>query len=268
MMGGFFVHNDLDITMPIYRCIPYSRVIELLEYKAMYFRKVIKWEDTWEIPSRFFTDNEKNTGVNYFGNSQVVASNLYGTCWTTTVESDALWRIYSGDRKEGVCIQTTVEKLFQSIDFSRFGNGLLDGFIGPIRYEYIGEIGDASFFDEDCPYYPWNMAAAFIKRNAFRHENEIRFLVHAPCHKEDGCLLPLKDLNFIDHLIADPRLGAQDVEAMRLKLGMLGFGDKLAKSTLYDIPDKTYEVVCRVKKMKPPLNARRWDGIDFKYSGQ
>ena len=79
MMGGFFVHNDLDITMPIYRCIPYSRVIELLEHKAMYFRKVIKWEDTWEIPSRFFTDNEKNTGVNYFGNSQVVASNLYGT---------------------------------------------------------------------------------------------------------------------------------------------------------------------------------------------
>jgi len=270
MIGGFFVHHDIDVDQPIYRCIKIRHLDDFFNKKYLYFRNVTKWEDTWEIPSRFLqTENPIIQSTNF------VSPDFYGTCWTKTTVSDALWRIYSGPEKDGICIETTPRKLMQSIDFSFRAKGFVDGFIAPVRYEQLSDTPpNFSFFTKESEYYPMNMVPAFIKRKAFEHEQEIRFIIHVPhpapnnlLHIEEdksSLLLPFKDLNFVNRLIVDPRLTKQEFDNIEMKYSH--FNKEIVKSTLYDTPEELYDILLNsgwndIRYMK---DLRWWKDGDFK----
>ena len=281
MNGGFFVHKDLDLDTPIFRCIQYEYILDLFERMKLFFHNIACWEDTWEVPSRFFEVCDTVYGTEgpafIMHSSNIVAADLFGTCWTNNIDSDALWRIYSGPTKNGICIQTTVRKLFNSINFSFRSNNFVDGFIGPVRYENLASGKDgAAFFDDISESYPNNMIPSFIKRHAFKHEQEIRFLIHASNHtslypnnplqisdEKDKMFLPLKDLNFIDCLIVDPRLKQEEFLNYKKKLDF--YGKPVIKSTLYDIPRETFQMPLYPKSQGHDQlrGAKWWNGSGF-----
>ena len=210
-MNGFFAaHSDLDVDAPLYRIMPKKHLEQLLQTNTLYFRKVALWDDTWEVPSKFWKSTGKDVSYSKIELANISQKDLYGTCWTDDIDSDAMWRIYSY-YKDGIAIQTTIRKLFQSIDFFAFliAPNFVDGFIGPVRYENIdGNV----FFDDKSYQYPEYMVPSYIKRNAFAHEKEIRFLLCAPNYLEfhptnelgitsdsSGLHLPLLGNGFIEN---------------------------------------------------------------------
>lgn len=137
MNGGFYAYHSLNLDQPIYRCIKRKHIHDLFNNMNLFFRNVLQWDDTWEIPSRFFKATDESYDSYLVENANRISNDLYGTCWTDTADSDALWRIYSGSEKDGICIRTTPRKLFQSIDFSFRDKAFVDGFIAPVRYEQL-----------------------------------------------------------------------------------------------------------------------------------
>ena len=281
MQGGFWVHRAIDVDKPLFRCMKLQHVADLIENNRLFFNQVLRWDDTWEIPTRFYKTELDDILSLKIKNTNFVADTLYGTCWTNIETSDALWRIYSGVEKDGVCIQTTVRKLFESIDFSQLTNNCVDGFVAPIRYENLGNTPNMEVFkDDEAETYPRNMMPAFIKRNAFSHESEIRFLVHAARGKNgypgnplniaiDGShmYLPLKNTDFIDQLILDPRLTQEEFKYKSKCHQYLG--KPIIKSTLYDTPDRIFEIVhsSGAKDWVSLKGARRWSYGDFRKIG-
>lgn len=279
MNGGFFVHKDLDT--PIFRCIRLEHILDLLKNQKLFFHNILCWEDTWEVPSRFFEVYDaiygKEGPASIMDSFNLIIKDLFGTCWTDNIDSDALWRIYSGPAQDGICIQTTVRKLFNSIDFSCGSKGFVDGFIGPVRYENLASGNDGqTFFDDISENYPKNMISSFIKRHAFEHEHEIRFLIHASNHagfyptnpleisiNNDRLYLPFKNLNFIDYLIADPRLQREKFLEYQEKLNFCG--KPIIKSALYDIPTETFQMILHPKSPGHDQlrGAKWWNGFDF-----
>lgn len=270
-MNSFFcAHSNLNLDAPLYRIIPKKYLEQLLSSNKLYFRKVILWDDKWEIPSKFW----KSTGPDIVYSKIELANfsqeNLYGTCWTDNIDSDAMWRIYSHS-KDGVAIQTTIRKLFQSIDFSAFliDSTIVDGFIGPVRYENIdGRV----FFNDESFKYPEYMAPSYIKRNAFAHEKEIRFLLYVPLYLEvrptnelgitddfSGLLLPLRGNDFIEKLVLDPRLTTEEVLEFQSQFNT--YGINIEKSSLYEIPKSTCDFLLSKAQCQPyyPHNRQRWD---------
>ena len=284
MHSGFFVHEQLDVDKPIYHCIKQNYLEDLFCRRALYLRRVIEWEDTWENPSRYLQapqDNPEKQNELLNLDSRICHgvddNNLFGMCWTDTVDSDALWRIYSGPDKDGLVIETTPRKLFQSIDFSFRNNRYADGFIGPVRYEQLNLPDGECFFDVESQRYPRNMVSPFIKRKAFEHEREIRFLIYAPMHwktinpdstltlAEDGkgAYLPLSNLDFIHRIIADPRLNED--KFLTLVKDLRCYNKPIEKSTLYDTPGTIYEILASsgAESMGRLKGAKRWIGNDF-----
>lgn len=277
MNGGFFVHRDLLLDAPLFRCIKLQHVQDLFFNVHLYFRNATKWEDTWEIPSQFFELQDRNGPSFVINDANRVSANLFGSCWTDNIDSDALWRIYSGEKKDGVCIQTTIRKLFQSIDFSFQSGSFTDGCIAPVRYENLSTTPSGQvFFDDDSECYPRNMVPAFVKRNAFAHEREIRFLIHT-ANTEDhyrnhrliitddrsGLYLPFKNLDFVERLILDPRLSQDEFTALQNNLAC--HGKEIVKSTLYDTPNEIYKILLNSGYSGHGVlkGAKWWMGTDF-----
>lgn len=94
----------------------------------------------------------------------------FGTSWSLLLESDAMWGIYSQE-KMGVQIQSSVEKLESALSRVEFPKEYLviEGYfdikyvIGKVDYNLADNLNDLEHF--------------LIKKEAFKHEEEIRGLV-------------------------------------------------------------------------------------------
>lgn len=145
----------------------------------------------------------------------------------------------------------------------------VDGFIGPVRYENIdGNV----FFDDKSYQYPEYMVPSYIKRNAFAHEKEIRFLLCAPNYLEfhptnglgitsdsSGLHLPLLGNGFIEKLILDPRLTEEEVSEFHHALD--AYGINMEKSSLYAVPTSTCNLLLSKDQCQPyyPNGRQCWD---------
>lgn len=89
----------------IYRVFRLGRFLELLEQRKNTLVRPAMWEDPWEEwwPSLV----RKRLGAS-------VPADVFGQCWTTSKESDAIWRVYAPLR-DGVKVRTTVAALRESI---------------------------------------------------------------------------------------------------------------------------------------------------------
>lgn len=168
-MSGFVITKPLELDTPINRFLTFPSFMTILEEKKMPLRKIIKWDDPWELPARYligadiFKEREKEYKV-------------FGNCWTRVPESDALWRIYSQDCK-GICISSTVGMLKNTIA-KQYPK--ISACIAEITCDDVGNfLLPNIFYGKYSDKYPDPYLDVCIKSPAFKHEKEVRFMVHA-----------------------------------------------------------------------------------------
>src|SRR5574341_673697 len=176
----------VDINTPIYRYLSFFQLINILERKQLYLQKLCYWNDPSAgsgyvslMQDKFvkaFGANEDNQDIVKRVNDVTFKDSVkkkypFGTSWSLLSESDAMWRIYSQD-KMGVQIQTSVKKLESALSRFEF----------PKEYLEIEDHFDIKYAVGKVNYNPADNPSSalehfLIKREAFKHEEEIRGLV-------------------------------------------------------------------------------------------
>ena len=121
--------KDSDLKKYVYRTISYERLIELFESKENTLVKPKLWEDTFEnfvLKAKLRVDDNKVVEYD-------VHDRIYGQCWTLEKSSDAMWRIYSPDKKS-IRIRTTVENLLDSMSMSLIDTPKCFNSVGKVEY--------------------------------------------------------------------------------------------------------------------------------------
>lgn len=121
--------EEIDFTTYIYRTIPLSRLFELFQDQENTLVKPSLWEDTFEnFVLKTKLKNELNEVIELN-----IHDRMYGQCWTQEKSSDAMWRIYSPD-KRGVRIRTTIAELLESISMATVELAKCEHCIGKVEY--------------------------------------------------------------------------------------------------------------------------------------
>lgn len=174
----------------LYRFISFENFVNLVVRKKERYVRPSTWDDTYEgyylsklgteegtkevieLWYKKITDGKIETTLNNYLKLWYVKWFSYGQCWTETQEDDAMWRIYSYDKKS-IRIESDKKKI-KNI----FENNILwenkQQFLKKI--EYIKDDFDSNaqkdILDE------MNAASSyFIKRDVFQHEKEYRNIV-------------------------------------------------------------------------------------------
>jgi len=237
--------NEADIDKPIYRIITIERLSELFDKRQLIFPQVKVWEDVYEnflLKSNFTDSDDSDFQIDDD------FEEYYGQCWTLSRDSDALWRIYSTD-KRSVRIKTTIRKLLNLI-VDIFSNGSKSGIIadrkiGSVSYKTQEELERWANNQQvtRSNLQPFMEESLFIKRSAFEHEKEIRILYFADS-VSDPKLIPNKKLvgfeienpvNFIEEIAFDPRVEEPYLSAYKNSIvkRYLYPAERIIKSDLY-----------------------------------
>tara|TARA_R110000796_G_scaffold88850_1_gene191733 strand:- start:2335 stop:3102 length:768 start_codon:yes stop_codon:yes gene_type:complete len=242
METNFLNMTEKQKDEPIFRITSINRLFQLFETRNNVLVRPKKWEDPFEtVISESITklkfEDEKDTTVGF-------RDDLYGQCWTRTRESDAMWRIYSPD-KNGVRISTTPRKLLYSLSSTLDSVKNYSSYIGKVEYfstpklkDYVNKNVDKwVYFDIDGR----GLANSLLfKRNAFRHENEVRLIYNSKFKgykSSDIFSYRINPLELIDDIIFDPRIEYAEFKRHKKNLKEFRFNKKIVKSILYHIPD-------------------------------
>ena len=224
------ISNNIKEDDCLFRYISLAQFISLIENRKLYLRKVKLWDDPWEAP-----DDQlpliRDDGMQIYSESLITASTV-GQCWTYEKDSDAMWRIYSGDR-QGIMIETIAEN-FASIDNLR--RALLAKVIYYNNSNYIDRRKEIN----NNPSYSF-AGDMVLKREAFKHENEVRLLVCLQAYpKEIDNIWDIPVVGFgiepeffIKSITFDPRADDWYVETIKKYCISKNLNCSIEKSTLY-----------------------------------
>lgn len=237
--GILKIGEELNLDDNIYRYMSLSQFMNLVEKSKTYLTRISYWEDSWEAPSRNLgLLNEKSGEIHFEKDS--ICEDLFGQCWTTKKESDAMWRIYSPN-KEGIKIKTSIKKLkeIQGVKFS---------LISKVHY-YENLIDGLNYIEEKKQIFKSQhrvLLEGLIKRDAFKHEEEVRLLIlndrkYIDKTIEKGNYIDFKVniFDFIEEISIDPRAKEYYVETIVEYCKRADFKIVPKKSDLYGvIPNK------------------------------
>ncbi len=227
----------------VYRFLPLRYFLQLLDNRSLFFPRVSTWEDPYELflfKQRFI--DTKGMPINVLSLSE----NIFGQCWTTQRDSDALWRIYSPDLMS-VRIKTTVSRITSFIEKNQ-ENGLLIK-SGMVDYQAQNQIEAwlKSLLPSSINGIPL-IDSLFIKRNSFAHEKEFRIIILKTDFNEYGTYeskpkyinLPIDPQKFILEVNLDPRLSQEEVNLWKPAISLrLGSSCRVSQSRLYQIKSNT-----------------------------
>ncbi len=233
----------------LYKYFSIDSLSYLLQNQLLYMEKISSWEDPYEnffIKSSFQVGNKQMSAITF-------AEGLFGQSWTTLQSSDAMWRIYSHD-KRGVRIRTNAEKLFRAIYID--DSCMACTWYGKVQY---GKLQD--FENELIPNNQQGILTDFIrttipqslfmKRDEFNHEQEFRVAVSLSGFDLLGIdtnfiriAFEIDVDDFIEEYCLDPRLTEKEYTVYKRILMQMGAKeDKIRKSTLYEYHPRTYTLM-------------------------
>jgi hypothetical protein len=180
----------------VYRYLPFESLVAFVESGSAVLTNINRWDDQWEailakVPMVNDKGEEQQPGYSFH-------QDIFGQSWTLVNESDAMWRIYSPTRT-GLQLKTSVGKF---------------ELIGDVERAHVGKV---AYFD-DVPQLltmterrksPFD--DALVKRAAFGHEHEVRYLTNGQFLKNKVSIhaayvmLPLDPIAFIEGVTVDPR---------------------------------------------------------------
>ena len=96
MTDNLIFLTEADLDKPLYRIFSFQRLEEIFQENKLTLVKPRLWEDPFE---NFILNS---TGYLADGREFQIGfrDNFYGQCWSLTIESDAMWRIYSPEKME------------------------------------------------------------------------------------------------------------------------------------------------------------------------
>ena len=222
ILPGFTAQHSLERDKPLYRIFSFERFCKLLVDRRIYFRNVVKWEDTYEYPIRFMPEDRKD----------FLQRGLYGLCLTKAYDKEPMWKLYSGKNLNGVCIRTTAEAICNSLQLFDYTDGVCwkTAFIGNVKYvSYLDDNPTQMFYEPDRFEYPDYLYPAYIKRKEFSYEEEVRIMLYNgdPIKlNSDGQLFGVKSLDFIHEVILSPYASKEDIAL--LEAICMAFGVKVS----------------------------------------
>lgn len=176
--------------MRLFRIISLETFIDILHNKRERYVRPSTWEDTFEgyLFSKIYDKEEQKRIIEdiYYNvcpqNYESTINNMlnlehskwfvYGQCWTTQAESDAMWRIYSYE-KHSIQIQTTdkrISNLLEKENGIKYKIYRVEYDVDPdddLMHRQILQLKDSR-----------NVCEPYIhKRKAFKHEKERRILI-------------------------------------------------------------------------------------------
>lgn len=176
--------------MNLYRIISLETFIDLLHNKRERYVRPAIWDDNYEgyLFKKILNPEDRRKIIEYMyydvcpRNYEATINNLlklehgkyfvYGQCWSTLSDSDALWRIYSYNN-HAIQIRTTDASIKKSLK----SNSDISYEIGKVKYDIEPE--DNLMYKQVLQlkesrktYEPF-----FHKRKAFKHEAEVRVLI-------------------------------------------------------------------------------------------
>jgi len=222
------IHQS-DLDKKIYRVMPVHRLFELFESKRIALVQPSKWDDPFE---NLLLKGMIEGIFEKFPESTVFRNFIYGQCWTTHRETDAMWRIYSQD-KSGVKIRCSIRNLLSSItEFNTdFRN---DGiFIGKV--DYLPQKTIFSRLSSITDIYGREAAKSLLlKRQEFKHEAEIRLI----CTKgsDEVQKFEIDPNEVIEEIVFDPRMNEYICNSYMDSIKNKGFSGRVAQSAMYRLP--------------------------------
>jgi predicted cupin superfamily sugar epimerase len=207
---GLQIHGNLTETQILWRYMDLAKFLSMLEQKALWLARTDTFKDRHE--GRFPEEMRKLIEKAYkgFSNSDpssvkdaddfqdYLVKNTFVSCWhKNSDENMVMWEIYGRD-KNAVAIQTSVEKIKESIDVSNInGHSLI---LKSIIYKKSNEITGVLPY-EDC---------FFIKRPHFSFEKEVRISLdtYTPSNPSKGTpygyKLPVRINDLVDKILVHP----------------------------------------------------------------
>ena len=184
--GGYL----MDQQTMVYRIISLEGLMSILINKEERFvRPIDSWEDTFEgymlhmldsqdgmktILSRLYIMSGRNQWITIRNLSKLLRSRYacYGQCWSKNPDSDAMWRIYSYDKK-AIQLVSKIGSIQSMIDDAAWEG--LETEIAEVKYDINDETEALNKIL--IPTAKIDMAY-FHKRPAFKHESEVRVLLN------------------------------------------------------------------------------------------
>jgi hypothetical protein len=257
-------HNNLiripNTDIAVSRIFSIERLEQLFLEKTLVLVRPKKWEDPFEnCFLQCYIEETDGTRISM----EHLMRDWYGLCWTRSLETDALWRIYSHppivgnkDEFQGIRISTTLNKLVKALWDTDDTFASLNYFIGSVRYETQADIetwlNSANFLSISIGGQNVGFAETLlIKRTAFSHEDEIRMLACATSEKAkrridegDSNLfrVSIDPAGLIDGIMVDPRLQPKLANAMIARVRNLGYKGSVSQSDLYQFNPRAIRV--------------------------
>lgn len=168
----------------IYKYMSFDKFISVIESKKLYLTRIDHWDDVFEgyLLSHYFREYGWLSFLSH-RDRKLVNKNLleciYAQSWTwDSVESDAMWRIYSPDKK-GVRIKCCREGIYNDMQNSinrREETYKIDAF--EVDYERYISVNSSETVDDILRSISNDKLVQYalqFKRRAFKHEAEYRF---------------------------------------------------------------------------------------------
>lgn len=224
-----FLHKN------IYQILPLEYVKHILKNQVFRFNNIkAHWDDPYEL--FLFKQHIHVDGKDWYDSYNEWLSRYYGQCWSLNKDTDAMWRIYSHD-KRSVQIKTTILDFIKVLDQTR-GIMWTGPTFGRVVYKTKEEVIDfLRRFEEDgfarSLYYQSD--SLFIKRKEFEHEKEIRFLLWQSTSYpvRDFLELDISEYNVIKEIVLDPRLSDEECEEIKQELSSINDSIPIVQSQLY-----------------------------------
>ena len=175
----------------LYRIISFPEFVNLVERNSERYRRPTAWEDTHEaFMLQLLSDDShmdevlKTLYVDMVESVQAVIVNYlklwtarwlcYGQCWSKTAETDAMWRIYSFDRKS-IRIETDIEAIQDMLATSELGKQY-SVVVDDVQYD-LDLNADLTSQTLLLKKFPRTVEPFFHKREFFKHEDEKRVIL-------------------------------------------------------------------------------------------
>ena len=243
MEHGYLNYSDAtQLDKSIYRVFTIQRLLEIFEEHKMTLVRPSKWDDPFE---NFLMKamGKMDDGTKF---SIEARNHFYGQCWTKTVESDALWRIYAVE-KNGVKVKTTPRKLLKALLFQnpQPNNVNLTCFIGNVEYFRKDVLN--GFFSR-LPSLLTDTTGQgqaktlLLKRSQFKHENEVRLIYNSRGNVDsDIYKFAIDPFDLFDNIVFDPRMDALMYKIFKEHFVKLGYKKTIIKSKLYQEPQHNFK---------------------------
>lgn len=180
----------MDDDIILYRITSLEGFLSLvLNRQERFARPIDCWEDTFEGYMLHLLDSDEGirsiigklyeisgkdieATIHNFAKIQRSRYACYGVCWTRLRDSDAMWRIYSYDKK-AIQIVSSKKRISEMLELASLDAGTYA--IKDVRYDIDDEQTAISKILNRNSHVD---AAYFHKRPAFKHEEEVRVLIH------------------------------------------------------------------------------------------